>query len=431
MSAIKLTGLASGLDTASIITELMSIERQPRTRVARRQVAVQGRQDVLRQIDSKLTNVKLAASDLRSVGLWLPAQTITSGNEGVLTARQHGGAAPGGYAVTVSTLASADARTYDWTDAGGDLTLDYKIDGAAQTRTVDLAGKTLDDAVAAINNDDSLPVWAVNVGGRLSLSGRQTGDHATCGFDASGAAVGTLRSSRDGTDATYTIAGDASRYISHINVATNGLPGVELTLKATGTATVNVSTPAADRTQVAAKLRAFASAYNDAVEFVRGKLTEKKVANPKTDTDAKQGALFGDTALSALLTTLRQTIADAGLSDLGVKVAPTGAANSPDALAGKLTFNQKTYDAAWDKSPLDIQGKLGANASTGVSQTLEAMLDHATRAGDGLLDQRVAGAERELTSIKDNLARLDDRLQRRHDLLQKRVSSRFGGEVRA
>ena len=39
---------------------------------------------------------------------------------------------------------------------------------------------------------------AVNVGGKLSLSRRETGDHNTWGFAASGAAVGALTSSRDG-----------------------------------------------------------------------------------------------------------------------------------------------------------------------------------------------------------------------------------------
>ena len=112
MAGIQIGGIASGLDTESIITQLMSIESAPRTRTARQQVTVQARQDALRQIDTKLTNLKLAAGDLRSASIWTPTQAISSGNESVLTARQVTGAAPGGYTVNVASLASADSRTY-------------------------------------------------------------------------------------------------------------------------------------------------------------------------------------------------------------------------------------------------------------------------------------------------------------------------------
>ena len=237
MAGIQVGGLASGMDTESIITQLMSIEQAPRNRAARQQVTVQARQDALRQIDTKLTNLKLAAGDLRSAALWSPKQTVTSGTEGVLTARQVTGAAPGGYTVSVSSLASADSRTYAWNAGGGSLSVDYKAGdaGVTTTKTFDLTGMSLDDAVSTVNSDATSPVWAVNVGGKLSLSRRETGDHATWGFDASGPAVGALTGSRDGADAAYTIAGDATTYSSHTNVATDGLPGVELTFKSIGT----------------------------------------------------------------------------------------------------------------------------------------------------------------------------------------------------
>ena len=131
MAGIQIGGIASGMDTESIITQLMSIESAPRTRTARQQVTVQARQDALRQIDTKLTNLKLAAGDLRSASLWSPTQTISSGNESVLTARQLTGAAPGGYTVNVASLASADSRTYQWNAGGGNLTVAYKTDGSA------------------------------------------------------------------------------------------------------------------------------------------------------------------------------------------------------------------------------------------------------------------------------------------------------------
>lgn len=422
MAGLQIGGIASGMDTESIITQLMSIESAPRARTARQQVTVQARQDALRQIDTKLTNLKLAAGDLRSAAIWTPTQAVSSGNESVLTARQLAGAAPGGYTVNVSSLASADSRTYAW-NGGGSLTVDYKTAGSAQSKTFDLTGMSLDDAVSTINSDDGSPVWAVNVGGKLSLSRRETGDHASWGFDASGPAVGALASSRDGSNAAYTVAGDATVYTSHTNVATNGLPGLELTLKSTGTSTVTVSTPAAKSEDVAAKLKAFVTAYNDAVDLVRSKLTEKRVINPQSDADAKLGALYGDDSLDSVMTSMRQAISAAGLDALGVSVASTGSGTSPDALAGKLTFNQATFDAAWAAGPSAVKAKLGSSDAPGFAQAFEGVLDPITRAGDGLIDQRVADADSEISYIKDSLASMDLRLQAREDLLRKQFTA--------
>jgi flagellar hook-associated protein 2 len=426
MAGIQVGGLASGMDTESIITQLMSLEQAPRTRAARQQVTVQARQDALRAIDTKLTNLKLAAGDLRSAALWSPKQTVTSGTEGVLTARQVTGAAPGGYTVGVVSLASADSRTYAWNAGGGNLSIDYKSGdaGATTTKTFDLTGMSLDDAVSTVNSDATSPVWAVNVGGKLSLSRRETGDHDTWGFDASGPAVGAQTGSREGSDASYTVAGDSTPlYTSHTNVATEGLPGVELTFKSIGTSTITVSPPAANPADVAAKLKAFVTAYNDTVDLVRSKVTEKKVANPQSDTDAQAGALFGDASLSSILTSMRQAISSAGVGGLGVKVAAVGSGNTPDALAGKLTFDQTAFDAAWAAGPAAVQNTLGSSDVSGFGQSFEALLTPITQAGTGLMDQRVGDADRELTSLKDTLSTIDLRLATKEARLRKQFTA--------
>jgi flagellar hook-associated protein 2 len=108
---------------------------------------------------------------------------------------------------------------------------------------------------------------------------------------------------------------------------------------------------------------------------------------------------------------------------LGVKVAATGSGSSPDALAGKLTFDQAAFDAAWAANPADVKAKLGSSDGTGFAQSFEAVLDPITRAGDGLLDQRVGDADRELTYIKDSLATIDLRLQTKEDLLRKQFTA--------
>jgi flagellar hook-associated protein 2 len=418
VTGIQITGLASGLDTESIITQLMSIESQGRTRVARQQVTIQARQDALRSVDTKLTNLKLATTDLRSSLLWTATQTASSSNDTVLSTRMTGAAAPGAATINVQNLASAEQHTIAGDAVTGTITISA---GGGTPETYD-SYASIDDLVSQINGKDDGSVYAVNVNGSLVLSRRVTGAANSFTVTAGGAPIDPSKETvKAGQDAHYTVDGGTAQS-SASNVVSNGLPGIELTLKTVGSSTVNVNPPAADPSAVSAKLKAFVSAYNDAVDLIRGELTEKSVSNPQTDTDAKLGVLNGDPALSQLLGTLRQTISEAGLDSLGVKVNDSGAATDPDSLAGKLTFDQDAFDAAWAAGPSAVKAKLGSVDKAGFAQTFEGVLDPITRAGDGLLDQRVAAGDSQLSDIKDQLARIDDRLSTKEDLLRKQFA---------
>jgi flagellar hook-associated protein 2 len=330
-----------------------------------------------------------------------------------------GAAAPGAATINVQNLASAEQHTI----AGDAVTGAIAIDTGSGTPETYSSYASLDDLVSQINAKDDGSVYAVNVNGSLVLSRRVTG--AANGFTvtAGGAAIDPLKETvKAGQDAHYTVDGGTALSASS-NIVSNGLPGIELTLKTVGTSTVNVQPPAADPTAVSNKLKAFVSAYNDAVTLIRGELTEKSVTNPQTDADAKLGVLNGDPALSSLLGKLRQTISEAGLDSLGVKVDDSGgSATDPDALAGKLTFDQTAFDAAWAAGPSAVKAKLGSVDKSGFAQTFEAVLDPVTRAGDGLLDLRVADGTRQLSDIQDQLANIDLRLQSKQDFLRKQFA---------
>src|SRR5689334_9987315 len=107
MAGLQLSGLASGLDTQSIIDQLMAVERQPRTRIEMRQATEQARRDGLNQVQTQLKTLSDAASALRSIGTWADTQTATSNDTSKLDVTRTGGAGPGGYDVTITRLASS------------------------------------------------------------------------------------------------------------------------------------------------------------------------------------------------------------------------------------------------------------------------------------------------------------------------------------
>jgi flagellar hook-associated protein 2 len=421
-TGIQFTGLASGLDTEAIITQLMAVERQPRTRLTLRQVAVQAQSDSLGAIRAKLTSLTLATTGLSSAALWAPTQSVDTTDATKVTARRTGGAGPGGYQLEVTSLASSEQRTFTLGDTSAASTVTLNgIDVAVP------AGADVDAVAAAINAKSDAPVFAVNVNGSLVLSSKKTGKDF--GFTVSGNAPLTAGNVKAGADAVYTL--DGAPQTSPTNVVANGIPGVELTLRAPTSSpiTVNVGTPAPDKAQTIAAVKTFVSAYNDVVTKLRAELTEKRVANAATTADAQKGDLFGDPLLSSMLDDMRTvisgtTVGGKALADIGISTGTaTGGAATADSIDGKLTIDESALSAALDADPAAVQKLLGGVTDTpGFAQAFTAKLLPVTRA-DGLLQSRLDAAASSITTIKDQLDDMDRRLTMREDHLRKQFSA--------
>jgi flagellar hook-associated protein 2 len=435
MAGIQLSGLASGLDTASIIESLMAVERQPRTRIQMRQASEQARRDGLNQVATQLRTLKQAAADLRSVGAWADTQTATSSDTTKLDVRRTGGAGPGGYDVAVTRLASSTQRTYAYAPPAAGTTLTFTVKDAqgndVPTAIPLAAGATLDDAVSAINTTTGSPVYAVNVSGKLVLASRATGESNR--FTMADSAGGTLtqESERLGQNAQVNV--DGVDYTPESNTLTGVIAGVELTLKgATPSVQVNVGAPGPDKTALVAKMKAFTDAYNTVVDSIRTKVTEKPVANASTTTDAKKGSLFGDSGLNSVLRQLRQAVSDpvAGnatgldqLGELGVSTGTASATINADSVAGKLTFDSAKLTAALDSDPLAVRKLLGGITGTaGVGQRFEGLLDPVAGT-DGLLASRISAEDSTLKRIADDLVTFDARLARKQEALNRQWSA--------
>src|SRR3954466_15884434 len=93
----QISGLASGLDTASIISGLMQIEKQPQIRIQQKIVTEQARQQGLRDVLSRLNSLPSPYQGLTDVGTWADVQAVASSDDPHLSATRTGGAAPGAY----------------------------------------------------------------------------------------------------------------------------------------------------------------------------------------------------------------------------------------------------------------------------------------------------------------------------------------------
>jgi flagellar hook-associated protein 2 len=434
MAGLQLSGLVSGIDTGSIITQLMAIERTPRTKITLNQDATTKRQSLLQELSTKVTALKSANDDLKSVLSWLDTQTVETGDATKVTATRIGGAPPGGYDLAITQMASAERQTFSFVSPAADGTLDIaNADGTPRTSIALKAGATVDDAVSAINGSTDSKLYAVNVNGSLVLSAKTTGD--TSGFSITGVGAGTQTERVAGKNALLTINDVA--YERQSNTVTDAIPGVQFTLKgktAVGDSVgVTVGTPGPDKDAIVAKVKAFVTAYNEVVTTARADLTEKPVINGKTTADVQKGTLFGDSGLNAMLSQFRSTLSApvdglTGLKSMGDIGVSTGAANkgsglNQDAINGLLTVDETKLRSALDTDPNGVRALMGGvSGTTGFGQTFQTVLS-SYQGPAGLLQSRIVSATTDLTDLTKKLARFDDRMDAKQARLQKQFTA--------
>jgi flagellar hook-associated protein 2 len=445
-------GLASGLDTNTIVSQLMSIEAQPKVRLQAKVQVEQARQSALKDVQTRLQNLSTSLAGLRDASTWGDVQTAESTDATKVGVRRVSGAAAGGYTLQVAALARAAQATQGsaLTAAAADDTLRITV-GSSSPTTVDVAitaGDTLQTIADRINGTSNTPVYASVVNGKLILSGKATGaDKTITVSDGDTGNVGTLAADLGFTqtqaplNADFTL--DGTHYTDRsANVVTDLLPGIELTLRSStgaGTVGINIGTPGPDTATVTAKVQAFVEQYNSTIDFIRSELNEAKVANPQTTADRAKGVLNADPGLTGLLDRLRTSLSDViggrpadldQLAEVGISGgSPTGTINR-DAISGKLTFDSSALTAKLASSFGDVKA-LFTNvtndaATEGLAQRFARQLDPwltGSGSNQALLTSRISASQASVTSMQASMADLDQRLALRETALRAKFTA--------
>ena len=428
MAGISLSGMASGLDTNSIVSQLMAIERNKITKQNLRTRGIESEANGLRDVQSKLRALKSASEGLRSVGLWANTQTVESSNPAKLAVERSGMAPAGGHSVWARQLANAEQEgfTYTPSSSASELTVGGK--------TVAIpANATSADIASLINTTADLAVYATAVDGdTLVFTGRQTGTAG--GFDVAGAQLAADAGlTTAAKDAEYSVDGGTTWKTSSSNVLTEAIVGLKVTLKGTTPAaeTINVGVAGVDTAAVKEKMKAFVNAYNEVITATRAKVDEKGVRDPQNATDAAKGRLFGDTGLNGVLSRLRSVMSDgvAGIADpamdqlleIGISTgkATSGGATSNDSKIGKLTIDDAALDAAL-ADPTKVRELLGAGGRPGFAQKIEALLE-AEAGTSGVLAERLKVNSAEQQRVKDRITSIEQRIA----VQEKRLREQF------
>ena len=430
----NISGLGSGLDTNTLISQLLSIEARPQVRIQQKQAVEEVRQTALRDVQTRLANLQTAVTGLRDVATWGDSQSVDSSDSTKVVATRTAGAAAGAFALTITDLARADqykSATLTSIASGGTLTVGV---GAASIGVTVAAGASLSTVAAAINGSSGTPVYASVVNAQLVLSSRTTGAASTIAISGNAALTTELGFTRSITasDAHYNLDGVAKTAAS--NIVTDALPGIQLVLKAAtaSAVTVSVGAPTPNTVTIQAKIQAFVDQYNSTIDFVRTKTTEKKVASPQNASDRAKGVLSGDPALTGLLTSMRAAVSDifSGRPTATMTLAQVGlstgtatgtAAVSQDSVAGKLTLDTAKLSTALNGSLSDVKALFtnisGAYATKGLAQRLDTLLT-AQVGSAGSFSSRLASGDATIARAKKESADWDLRLAAKETALR-------------
>jgi flagellar hook-associated protein 2 len=186
-STFSVSGLSTGMDTASMVDKLLSLEQQPLTRLQSQQFAFKSQVSQLGTIASKLSALQDAAKALASGGtLGVKATTATTS----FAVAPGTGAVAGSYSVQVTSLATAAKQRSTGfangaTFAAGSMSL--SVDGKAYGSDEDASGNaviewqqgaSLTDIAAAIAASGAPVSATVLFDGQknyLSITKRDTG----------------------------------------------------------------------------------------------------------------------------------------------------------------------------------------------------------------------------------------------------------------
>ncbi|MEM6954670.1 MAG: flagellar filament capping protein FliD [Myxococcota bacterium] len=417
-SLTSFSGLATGIDTASIVTELVRVESIPIERLRVQQANHDSIASRLGTIRGRLDSIKSAAETIIEQDT---PSTVRSSDESSVRAAVLGEPVPGSYQVEVTSLATAQRVTgngFAERDTAGSFTAGSSLDitvGTDDAVTIEVfAADTLDSVAQRINDSDARVTASVIFDGtdfRLQVSGNETGAANAVTFTESGTGLGLddpANVSVAAADAQFTVDGIAMTRST--NAVTEAIPGVRLDLEA---ATDGVETITVERDSVLSdQVGSVLDAFNSVVSAIN--------VESIFQGEARRGdSLAGDSTLRSLQAELANTIFASipgfdNLSQIGIESTQTG----------NLELDLDTFSTAFNADPGAVERALvGTESEDGFLDALIAVVDRYADADTGLLSDRIDNFAAENRRIDDRIATMQVRIDQFETNLQRRFAS--------
>ncbi len=474
----RISGLSSGMDIDTMVSNLMSAQRAPLDSLNQKKTQLEWKKTDYTTMYTKLRDFRNKTFDFKLSGSLSPMKAAST-NEAVATASATGDAATVGHELTVTKLAKGASVTTDAPGSATDKTsLATQFAGAAgalpaaSTFMVNLNGtditvdktKSVYEFVSAVNKADVGVKAAYDATlDRVFFNSTTAGASAKVDFSANTAGSdgynflkNGLKLADDGAKITAGATGQNAAFTLD-NVALEQssnnftIAGVSYALKAEGTTTVGIST---DIDQTVENVKAFVKEYNSMLEAVNSEVKETRYKDylPLTsdqrkdmseddiklwEEKAKSGMLRNDAILSSLASGMRNNFTDriAGVSGKYTSASSIGITTGDYSENGKLYLDEAKLKKALQEDPDAVNQIFGASGDTasedGIANrlydTLKTAMDKIdTKAGvvrgsadtQSSMYKELKDYNTRIDTLTDRLADLEDRYYTQFDAME-------------
>lgn len=465
----KITGMASGLDTDSIVKGLVSTYQKKIDKVSQEKTKDEWTEDSYRDVNKLVNNFRtkylsaLSDSNMMSTKIYGAYKTSMLTNSNAVTVSASSAASEGTISVdSITQLATAASSSSQGVFTGdsysskttlGDLSLSnslvfdsndqisFKINDASFTFDKDT---TIGDMMSQINSSDAgvkmsynelskgFTLKSTSIGSSSSVVITNTSGNA---FSKPDSAFGIAEGTYSGQDAVCSINGVSVTHGS--NQFT--YDGITYSLNDTSSSAVKFNVTQDIDTPVK-KIEDFVDAYNDLIDQLQTKVAEKYDSDypPLTDAQkesmsddevkdwtakAQAGLLHNDTYVNNMLTTLRgalyTSVNSAGLSpsDIGLN---TGLYTD----GAKINVDESKLRAAIEKDPDKVTSIFSQSGDDSDSQGLtvrmsNAMINYTTQTTKIALDDLQSNVK----TLGEKATTLGDEMDDRRDKLYLKFSN--------
>lgn len=413
MAGIAATGLGSNLDVNGLVDKLMSVEKQPLTKLDQKEAAVQVKISAYGTFKGAVGALQTSLAGLQNLTNYNAISTSVA-DSAVASVSAIASADLGTHTLEVQELAVAHrlkSETFaSTTDPIGTGTLtiqfgsydsgmnEFTANSARTSKsiTIDSTNNSLAGIRDAINQSDAGVTASIindGTGNRLVVTSKYTGTDSTLkisvtdsdnghtdtsglsqlAYDptASAGAGQNLSQVTEAKDARFLL--DGIQIIKGSNTVSDALSGVTLNLAKTNNGSATTFTIAKDTSKIKAAIDGFVTAYNE-LDTTVDSLTRYDSA---TNT---AGELSGDAAVRQISGRIRDTLSHVissnpdgynALSQIGITLSRDG----------QLSVDGGKLDAALAKDPLAVQGLFATAGHTSDSLVSYVKAGSSTKPG--------------------------------------------------
>ena len=468
---MRISGLASGLDTEKMVTDLMNAHRIPLDKITQKKQYLEWQLDDYRTTNRQLFDFSKKTFDTMILSTSFSAKTVNISSPNDVAIKNMGSTSDFSGTIKVKKLAEnailqsgGEIKLAEGKTESSTLLSDIGVTGEPITITIHAPGidkkdvkplefnaaDSLKTVLDRINKETGVSAFYDSSTGKIAMTAKNSGAGAitiegnlgdSLKLSATGGAT-----AEPGQDAVFTLNGLEDMKRSSNTFQINGFQFTLKQVTAPDASPITFSS-APDTDKIFDSVTKFVDEYNKLIEDLNKQIREPKyrdfqplsAAQKKDMTDkdiemweekAKSGTLRNDSTISSMLTQMRTALM--GTVD-GQLLKSLGITTSKDYLAnGKLVINEEELKKAISDDPNKVHEMFSKDGATvaeqGFARKLRTIVDNtqtsiAQRAGKTGAVNDTFSLGRSLKEMNNQIERFEDRLKMMENRYWKQFSA--------